>query len=241
MHKVITGDDDFMKDNDTISLIPKVLDSIPANAWTRLVDSICSIFERLISPVVETTSGAGRVIKAHFDRLLEAEKIVVAQTMSQTLSKIGLMGDEQPGKIKPKLLIECIKAVESQTDPTIQELWANLLAQESVNGNIHPITTEILGKMCAADAQLLASIATMQKKDTKLKLILKLFAATVGKSTNLEVEKLSFSYFKLEELKLITRIEKKKIWLLTQEGWLFIRSVTDPVLQARAVEQPVGD
>lgn len=222
-----------MKESElSIMSITKAIESIPASAWNRVAGTICETFEKLVSPVIELTSGSGRVIKACFENLLPPEKVVVTQTVALAMNKVRQSDAKRFGNMKPKILIDCIKASESQTDPTIQALWANLLAQESLYGNVHPTVTEILGRLCAADAQLLASIAERQRGETKNRLMLKLFATAVGVHTDLEADKASFSHFRLEELKLVTRVEPKKIWLVTTEGWLFIKCVTDPSLQA---------
>lgn len=220
-----------------ISSVAKAVESIPPRAWNRLVRSLCGNFDKLVSPITEVTSGTGRLIKCYFDRLLEPQKAIVTQTAAIAVEKVRQSGGTPQGDMKPKILIDYLRASESQTDPTIQELWANLLAQESLHGNVHPAATEILNRMCGADARLLASIAEKNRKEPKHTLMLKLFASTVGIHTDLETDKTSFSHLRLEELNLAARVPGKKIWFVTTEGWLFIKCVTGPAPQTAAGEQ----
>ena len=47
---------------------------------------------------------------------------------------------------QPSVLIKVIEASSDETDATLRELWTNLLANEMIDGSVHPEFTRILSK-----------------------------------------------------------------------------------------------
>jgi hypothetical protein len=125
-------------------------------------------------------------------------------------------------------------------------LWANLLAQELLDGDVHPEVVKILSRINAQDAQTLAEIAEKSEKDDYVRSFsssimgtnveedgtLSASVSMLGISASMKKRpKYSFSEKFLESLGLIERSGKK--WELTAIGEGFVASVSEPK-EARA-------
>lgn len=205
--------------------------AIPAKAWVQAVDTACSTFRDVIAPFTALTSGTGRLIEAKFDRLVDAEKVLAAEALSRAKEKIAQSKKKPSGRAKADIVIAAIEATGVETDKVTRELWSNLIAQELIDGNVHPEFPRILSRLSANDAQMLAQIAEQQKdKSHRLKIALKKFSASVsilGITVDLVPPKddVTFTHEHLESLNLVRRIEG--IWCLTPTGNAFIQSVSD--------------
>ncbi|MEK7801941.1 MAG: Abi-alpha family protein [Pseudomonadota bacterium] len=210
----------------------KLAKAIPAKAWTRLVDTACDAFEKCLAPITETTGGIGRLIAAKFDRLVDAEKIMTAETFQKASEKIKKAKREPKGNYKPGIIVKVIEEASKQTDVNIRELWANLLAQEILDGSIHPEVVSILARINADDAQTLARIAEDAPKNEHTKAFVTSYTNSISlgiAGIKLSVQmrpRFTFSEKLLESLNLIERSDNK--WVLTPIGEGFIESVTEP-------------
>jgi hypothetical protein len=216
--------------------IGKLAKAIPQKAWVQVVDTACKTFREAIAPFTALTSGTGRLIEAKFDRLVDTEKVLAAEAMSKAQEKIAQSKKKPSGSAKAKIIIAAIEATATETDMVARELWSNLLAQEIVNGNVHPEFPKILGRLSASDAQLLAQIAERQKdKSAQLKIAIKAFSASISYILRIAAveliqpvqpdEKGSFAHEHLANLNLIRR--REGVWGLTLTGKAFIQSVSD--------------
>lgn len=211
--------------------VGKFAKAIPQKAWVQVVDTACKTFREAIAPFTALTSGTGRLIEAKFDRLVDAEKVLAAEAMAKAQEKIAQSKKKGAGKAKANIVITAIEATATETDVVIRELWSNLLAQEIVNGNVHPEFPRILSRLSASDAQLLAQVAERQKnKSAQLKIAIKKFSASIsifGIAAELMQpdEEGSFAHEHLASLNLVRR--KEGTWGLTLTGKAFIQSVSD--------------
>jgi hypothetical protein len=125
-----------------------------------------------------------------------------------------------------------LEAASIETDDTLRELWANLLAQEIIGGKVHPEFTRTLSRLSSMDAQVLAHIATRDKptaSQLKANIFLKslVHLGILGMTENPD-----FSGELLTSLNLIHR--PKGLWDLTATGHAFIEAVSDPSLSEEA-------
>ena len=209
--------------------VGKLAKAIPAKAWTQLVDTACTTFREAMAPLTATTSGLGRLITAKFDRLVEAEKVLAAETMATAQRKVATSKRGTTQQPNANIVVAALDNSACQTDPILRELWANLLAQELVTGSVHPEFPHILARLSAAEAQLLAHIAERENsKNEELKRIVTKFSASFfGVSLSvIGSEGISFAHEHLHQLNLIT--DSDRVWRLTLTGRAFIAAVTEP-------------
>lgn len=226
-----------MTENKSLDIagIGEAAKAIPPDAWKQAVDTACTTFREVLAPITATTSGIGRLIQAKFDRLVDAEKILAAQTMKNAAEKVAKSNKKPSGKAKARVVVAAIEASASDTDAIIHQLWSNLLAQELLDGTVHPEFTTLLSKLNSHDAQLLANIAE-ENKDSSLSKTIKrtLVAISIGyklmisdvASLFLTKSETSFFHEHLESLNLIRKFNG--VWSLTATGWAFIEAVSDP-------------
>lgn len=211
--------------------VGKLAKAIPQKAWVQVVDTACSTFKSAIAPLTSLTSGVGRLIDAKFDRLVDAEKVLAAETMARATQKVLKSKKAPAGNAKASVVIAAIEASASETDSILRELWSNLLAQEIVDGKVHPEFPKILSRLSSHDAQVLAQIAEREKdKSLALKRAVKKFTASISiLGTSIEFlapgEDGSFTHEHLANVHLIRR--RDGIWGLTLTGKAFIQSVSD--------------
>src|ERR1043166_4873535 len=74
-------------DQNPLDAAADIAKSIPPSTWDRIANTLCTSFEQIISPVVELTSGAGRLIRLTFDKLAEPEKQIVVETLQKVVGK----------------------------------------------------------------------------------------------------------------------------------------------------------
>jgi len=199
--------------------------NIPKEAWGKLVDTACETFVKIVYPLTATTEGIGRLIERRFNNLNDEQKIIASKCMEDASNKIknSKRNVVEKRPIKPAVIYEALENSENQTDVTIRELWANLLANEFMEGNVHPEIAKILGKITSQDALLLASIAENDPQSFSIK-VLKILMSTY--SLGIFGDKKTFNHVHLEKLGLIAEIEK--CWYLTVVGKEFIRCASDP-------------
>lgn len=222
-----------MSDDSGLDLVGagKLAKAIPAKAWTQIVDTACTTFNSALAPLTATTSGIGRLITAKFDRLVDAEKVLTAQTLARATEKVTKSKKTPNGKAKASIVIASIESSASETDGVLRELWANLLAQEIVTGSVHPEFPRILSRLSSSDAKLLSQIAEREGSKSldftraikRLNASISIFGASI--SLLQSDEDSSFMHEHLASLNLTKR--RDGIWTLTSTGKAFIQSVTD--------------
>jgi len=132
--------------------------SIPPSVYEQTMTTITSTFEKIISPLTETTYGIGRLIKQKFDNKVEIEKSLFIYALQQALEKIHSKGLSINQITNPKNLTKILDEVSQETDPLLNVLWINLLCSELTNQKAHPFFINTLSSLSAKEALLLESL-----------------------------------------------------------------------------------
>lgn len=204
-----------------------IVKSIPKEAWGQLAHTACATFEKLIYPLTATTEGIGRLIELRFLKLEDEQKIIAAKCLEDAHRKIkdSLAGPSPYVIVKPSVVYEALENTDNQTDGTIRGLWANLLANEFLDGGVHPEIAKLLSRLTSSDAVLLLKVA---QQDEATPLTIKVLKALASRTTlGLFNERKTFNHIHLEKLGLITELER--VWILTTTGRELMRVVSDPV------------
>ncbi|MEM9400836.1 MAG: Abi-alpha family protein, partial [Verrucomicrobiota bacterium] len=168
-------------------------------------------------------------IQAKFDAMIDAQKVFAADALSNAKTKVEKSGREITSKPKAKVLIPAIENASLETDDGLRDIWANLIANEMLDGEVHPEFPIVLSRLSSNDAIVLAEIASSNQKDN-VKIAAKALNVSI-KILGIDVSQLldepaDFSREHLERLNLITKVQGK--WVLTYFGEEFVKSVTDP-------------
>jgi hypothetical protein len=199
--------------------------AMPAKSWNELVSTACSTFIQCVAPITATTGGIGRLIETKFDKLVESEKLLASKCLMDATHKIERSKKTISGKQKSKVVLAAIEESAIQSEEAIHHLWSNLLAQELINGGVHPEIPRILARLSTEDAILLAEIAEADKDKLPMK-ILKLFTKSLPVMELFSIQKATFHHSHLMNLGLVDKIEG--VWLLTIVGREFIKCVGEP-------------
>lgn len=230
--------------------IGKLAQAVPAPAWSEVVHTACESFQKFLAPIIETTSGIGRLIQAKFDRLVEAEKVLAANLVAEATRKvrssrkpqkragkerdIPATGLQTPTQVQATVVVAAIEQGAIQTDQTLRELWSNLLAQELATGGVHPEFPGILSRLSGREAQILAEVAQGSGDETRRKkaFIRSVSVSIMGVGVSLRNSSPSDPHsFEHEHLRLLNLIENRGgLWFLTLIGEEFIGAVSDPSL-----------
>lgn len=240
-----------MADDRSLDLtgIGKLAQAVPASAWSEVVHTACESFQKFLAPIIETTSGIGRLIQAKFDRLVEAEKVLAANLVAEASRKVrssrkpqkhpaeGLhmpaSGLQTSAQVQATIVVAAIEQGAIHTDPTLRELWSNLLAQELVTGGVHPEFPGILSRLSGREAQILAEVAQSSGDESKRKkaFIKSVSISILGIGVSLANPQNEPHSFEHEHLRLLNLIENRGgLWFLTLIGEGFIGTVSDPSL-----------
>ena len=203
----------------------KLAKTVSEEAWTQLAKTACETFEKLIYPLTATTEGIGRLIEIRFNALQDEQKIIAAKCFQEVSEKIENSKNRQNAGvvIKPVIVYESLDNTDNQTDETIRSLWANLLANEFIDGNVHPEIAKLLTRITSKDALLLLEISKNDSEPLPIK-VLKAMASSY--TLGLLNKGKTFNHVHLENLGLIHDLEKN--WYLTTAGREFLRCVSDP-------------
>ncbi len=207
----------------------KLAKAIPASSWNKLVKTACDTFKELFAPLTATTIGLGRLIQAKFDGMVDAQKVLAADTVRRAREKVEKAGRQPKGNPKAIILIKAIDNSSNETDVNLREIWANLIANEILDNGVHPDFPRILERMSSYEAVTLTEIADDGRKDSVIK-------ATRAIIYSLKIMGLSFSNlvedeidFNREHLSNLNLIRKRSgQWRLTLFGEEFLKAVADP-------------
>jgi hypothetical protein len=142
--------------------IGKVAKAIPEEVYTKSTDVILTTFEKLTSPITETTSGFGRYLRQKFDNMVEVEKALATYSLEKAIrkadKKIKEFGGVLRSPLHPKSFVKSIEESSKETNPLLHEMWTNLLASQLTEPDFHPHFVEILPHFGPSEAQLLVSL-----------------------------------------------------------------------------------
>ncbi|QTF92192.1 Abi-alpha family protein [Halomonas sp. BM-2019] len=229
-----------MADDTSLDLtgIGKLAKAVPPSAWNRLVKTACDTFTQLIAPITATTYGLGMLIEAKFDGMADAQKVLAADAVRRATVKVENAGKTSKGNPKAIVLVRAIEAASNETDDNVRGVWANLIANELIENDVHPEFTRILERLSSKDAAVLAEIGERAMKDP-VKRAVRAVSASVGfMGINIAMlleEEADFSRVHLEHLNLIAKYSGQ--WALTVVGEEFLKAVADPTFEAMTVEQ----
>jgi len=225
------SDDD--KNLDIIGL-GKLAEAIPDASWNRLVKTACDTFSKLISPITATTYGLGQLIQSKFDGMVDAQKVLAADTVKRAMQKVDKSKRQPKGNPKAIILVRAVENASNESDENIRDIWANLIANEFISNDVHPDFPRILERLSPSDAAVLAEIGSTTEKDSVKR-------AVKAAVHSLEFMSMSFSRFveeeadfsreQLQHLNLV-RISSGQ-WNLTLIGEEFLKSVADPTFSER--------
>jgi len=221
-----------------ITGIGKLAKAVPASSWNRLVKTACDTFSQLISPITATTYGLGQLIQAKFDGMVDAQKVLAADTVARAKDKVEHSGKQTKPNPKAIILVKALENASNESDENIRDIWANLIANELIENDVHPEFPRILERLSPTDAAVLAEIGGTTDKDAVKK-------AVKAAVYRLEIMGISFSSyveeetdFSREHLRNLNLIRKSSgQWRLTLVGEEFLKSVADPMFGVGNAEQ----
>lgn len=221
--------------------VGKLAKAIPASSWNRLVKTACDTFTQLLAPITSTTSGLGRLIQAKFDGMVDAQKVLAADAVRKAKDKVEKTGRNPKGKPKAVVLVKAIENASNETDENVREIWANLIANEILDNQVHPEFPRILERLSSNDAITLAEIAESNRKDSVKKatraFVYRLHIMGVSFSALVE-EETDFSREYLRNLNLTKKSSGQ--WRLTLIGEEFLKAVADPTFECAKAEPVNG-
>ena len=143
----------------------KLAKAIPAEVYKRTATSVTATFEALVSPITETTSGVGMLIRQKFAAMVEVQKAVAVYTLEEACARAAAKLEMKKSKLTPvahpKSFVRAFEEAASETDPVLHEMWTNLLASQIAHDEMHPHFVELLTHFSAEEAQMLASLRTI--------------------------------------------------------------------------------
>ena len=218
--------------------VGKLAKAIPPSSWDKIVKTACDTFTSIIAPITATTTGLGRLIQAKFDGMVDAQKVLAADAVRRANEKVRNSSRKPKGNPKSSILIKAIDNASNESDVNIREIWANLIANEILDNQVHPEFPRILERLSPNDAATLAEIAEESKKESIKKatraIVYSLEIMGVRFSTLLE-EATDFSREHLRNLNLIKKVSGQ--WRLTFIGEEFLKAVADPTFEYVEAEQ----
>lgn len=217
-----------------ITGLGKIAEAIPEKSWNKLVDTACDNFSKLIAPITETFYGLGQLIKSKFQRMVDAQKVLAADSFYKVDQKIKQSKNKIEQNPKATVIIAAIENASNETDENIRDIWANLIANEFLTNDVHPEFVNILKRLTSKDASILVEIAQKSNDNSLKKLVNELaksfvYFAPLGKILQ---EKVDFNRAHLTNLKLIKK--NSGIYELTVIGEEFLKAVADPTFIEKA-------
>ncbi len=145
-----------------IAGLGQIAKAIPPEVYTRSAETLLAVFEQLIAPITETTSGLGRYIRQKFDNMVAVEKALATFTLEKALAKASARSKATGVAVhRPESIKNFVRSIEEasrETDPILHEMWANLIASQVTNGAGHPHFVQTLAHFSPVDAQILMEL-----------------------------------------------------------------------------------
>ena len=156
-HLIEVGKINIPEDGADVLGFGKAAKAIPPEVYQQGAATVISTFDKLIAPFTETTSGVGRYIRQKFDTMVGMEKAVATYTLAEALQRAakrhaGSIGPITPGHLKS--FVTALEEASKETEPTLHEMWTNLLASQLVDPFPRPHFVNLLSQFGPAEAQL---------------------------------------------------------------------------------------
>jgi len=97
--------------------------------------------------------------------MVDAQKVLAADAVRRANKKVRKTSRKPKGSPKSSILIKAIDNASNESDKNIRDFWANLIADEIFDNQVHPEFPRILEKLSSNDAATLAEIAKKTKKN----------------------------------------------------------------------------
>ncbi|HBC3450950.1 TPA: hypothetical protein KDY51_004868 [Vibrio parahaemolyticus] len=192
--------------------INQLAEALPKEAITKITDLACTTFQKVTYPITATTAGVGLLIETKFEALNEMQKVLAAKALEKAKEKVEQTNCGTSESIKPQIYYIALECADTFVDGVQEEVWTNVLARETVLGEIHPEIARLLSRLTTADLLLLNDIAMNQDKSSFSRIL-----ATFKKDkAALTTVRRSFNHFYLNELGLIVHQEDQ--WMTTYAG-----------------------
>lgn len=139
----------------------KTAKAIPTEVYVETTRGLIEAFNKIISPLTETTSDIGRYIRQKFDNMVDIEKAIGAFSVQKAVEK----AQKKNGIREPKHLKSFIKSFEEaskETYPILHEMWVNILANQITDSSFHPRYVNILSSFSSDEANLLLKLNTRE-------------------------------------------------------------------------------
>lgn len=227
----------FIEKNDGLEIgdlsgVGRAMQAIPKESWKMIVKTACDTFSSIVAPITATFGGLGRLIEAKFDGMVDAQKVYASDTVRRAKEKVDKTSKKTGETPNSIILIRAIENASNETDPDFREIWANLIANELLENQIHPEFPRILERLSKQDAIVLIKIAdttekSLVKRVTRTLIYNFQFVSAITYSMPLLLEeKTNFHHLHLNNLGLINKVSGK--WELTLIGEEFLKAISDP-------------
>jgi hypothetical protein len=147
----------------------KFASAIPKEVYEQSATTLLTTFQKLTAPFTETSSGLGRYIRQKFDNMVEAEKAVATFALQRALhraeQKCVRAGVQLRVPQHPKSFVAAIEEASKETEPTLHEMWVNLLASQLSEDLCQPSFVQIIQQLTPAEARILVQIAKEYSAD----------------------------------------------------------------------------
>lgn len=225
--------------------------AIPKEGWAKLVDTACTIISDFIAPITKTTAGLGGLIQAKFDGMIDVQKVFAADAVAKAREKVERTNRPTTPRPKARVLIPAIENASLESDDDLREIWANLIANEMLEGDVHPEFPAILARFSINDALTLSHFAEKKRSEQEYRnlpfferIVQSFRGAFSGSQESDTFSPSDFDREHLENLGLLKKIETLNIQLdgrdsgtirprsvnfkLSSFGRGFISAVVDP-------------
>lgn len=119
-------------------------------------------FSDLIAPLAKDTVGLGDSVEQKFKNKTNAEKVIESYAVEKAVTK----AKRRNVKLEisnAKSFIKALEEVTTELNPTLHEMWVNLLASELVPGESHPHLVETLPHLTTKETQILESLNSQEE------------------------------------------------------------------------------
>ncbi len=137
------GNKDESYQNGGLDLIGlgKTAKAIPKKVYEETTHALIKNFNEIVAPITELTSGFGRYLRQKFDNMVEAEKAIGAFTIQNAIEKANKKQAISPPK-HAKSFIKSFEEASKETDPTLHELWENIISNQLIKFRISSLLCE---------------------------------------------------------------------------------------------------
>ncbi|MGE3311269.1 MAG: Abi-alpha family protein [Limisphaerales bacterium] len=127
---------------------------LPKGLFGESAAALLQIVTDVLAPVTASTAGIGRWIAQKFETKVQIEQALAVVAIQEAVQRAVAKAGRLLPPPHPKSFIRAIEEVSLETDPTLREMWTNLLASQMSGGEGHPHFVEILAHLSPEEAHL---------------------------------------------------------------------------------------